>query len=49
MFRAWIGERGLAMKDRPWSTKYNALAEDLTGGEVESWGREQERREEKKK
>ena len=35
------------MKDRPWSTKYNALAEDLTGGEVESWGREQERREEK--
>ena len=35
------------MKDRPWSTKNNALAEDLTGGEVESWGREQERREEK--
>ena len=24
----------LAMKDRPWSTKNNALAEDLTRGEV---------------
>ena len=36
------------MKDRPWSTKYNALAEDLTRGEVEGWGREQERRDEKR-
>ena len=35
------------MKDRPWSTKNNALVEDLTGGEGESWGREQEMREEK--
>ena len=33
MFWAGIGERGLAMKDRPWTTKNNALAEDLTGGE----------------
>ena len=35
------------MKDRPWSTENNVLAEDLTG-EGEGWGREQERREEKK-
>ena len=38
----------LAMKDRSWSTKNNALAEDLTGGEGEGWERKQERREEKK-
>ena len=36
------------MKDRLWSTENNALAEDLTGGEGKGWGREQERREEKK-
>ena len=48
LFQAWTGERGLAMKDRPWSTKNNPLAEDLTKGQGEGWGREQERREEKK-
>ena len=37
------------MKDRPWCTENNVLAEDLTGGEGEGCGREQERREEKKK
>ena len=36
------------MKDRPWCTENNVLAEDLTGGEGEGCGREQERREEKK-
>ena len=36
------------MKDRPWCTKNNVLAEDLTGGEGEGCGREQERREGKK-
>ena len=35
------------MKDRPWCTENNVLAEDLTGGEGEGCGREQERREEK--
>ena len=36
------------MKDRPWNTENIALVEDLTGGEGQGWGREQERREENK-
>ena len=36
------------MKDMLWSTENNAFTEDLIGGEGKGWGREQERREEKK-
>ena len=36
------------MKDRLWSIENNAFNEDLIGGEGKGWGREQERREEKK-
>ena len=44
MFRAEGQER----EAWPWGIENNALAEDLVRGEVKGWGREHERREEKK-